>query len=85
MQVAGTHRLRLAGGLARLGGVPRGLSRVLTTGRGGPPECAVGELVDVPAGVLLEPVVVAALRAAVTQATPSARLVGDIVLEVLPG
>src|SRR5438046_6287195 len=63
-------------------GVPRGFGGVGTPGGGGPPEGAVGELVDLPLGVLLEPVVVATLRAAITEARSSARFVGRIVLEV---
>jgi len=43
-------------------GVPGGFGGVGAPGRGGPPEGAVGELVDRPVRVLLEPVVVAALR-----------------------
>ena len=66
-------------------GVPGGFGVVAAPGRGGPPEGAVGELVDLPPGVLLEPVVVAALRAAVTQARPAARLVRRVVLEVALG
>ena len=43
-----------------LDGVPGGFGGVGAPGRGGPPEGAVGELVDRPFRVLLEPVVVAA-------------------------
>jgi hypothetical protein len=45
-----------------LDGVARGFGGVLAAGRGGPPEGAVGELVDLPAGVLLQPVVMPTLR-----------------------
>src|SRR5262249_28056221 len=50
--------------------------------RRGPPERSVRKLVDRPARVLLEPVVAPALRAAITQARSSARLVWRVVLEV---
>jgi hypothetical protein len=69
----------------RLDGVPGGLGGELASGRGGPAEGAVGELINVPPGVLLEPVVVPALRAAITQTRPPARLVGGVVLEVAGG
>jgi len=42
--------------------VAGGLGGVLAAGRGSPPEGAVGKLVDVPAGVLFEAMVVPALR-----------------------
>src|SRR3954452_14880324 len=63
---------RVAGGF---GGVapPRG-SR--------PPERPVGKLVYFPPGLLLEPVVMPALRARVAQAGPATRLIRDVVLEV---
>src|SRR6185437_16662811 len=70
------------GGFGTSYGVPRGFGGVGTPGRGGPPKCPVGELVDLPFGVLLEPMVVAALRAGVTEAGSSARLVWRVVLEV---
>ena len=44
-------------------GIPGGFGGVGAAGWGGPAVGAVGELVDVPSGVLLEPVVVAALGA----------------------
>src|SRR5437868_6232043 len=66
-------------------GIPGGFGGVPATGRGGPPERAVGELVDCPARVLLEPMVLPALRAAVTQARPAACLVRGVVLEVTGG
>jgi len=69
----------------RLDRVPGGLGGVLTAGWGGPPEGTVRELVDVPAGVLLEPMVVAALRTAITQTRAATRLVGGVVLEVAGG
>jgi hypothetical protein len=45
-----------------LDGVPGGFGVVAAPGRGGPPERSVGELLDGPSGLLLEPVVVPALR-----------------------
>src|SRR5690348_1749734 len=62
--------------------VPGGLGVVAAPGRGGPPERPVGKLVHLPLGVLLEPVVMTALRARVAQAGPAARLIGGVVLEV---
>ena len=53
-------------GLA-LDGVAGGFGDALASGGGRPSEGAVGELVDVPSGVLLEPVVVAAFWSAVAQ------------------
>src|SRR6266700_2673182 len=68
-----------------LDGVPGGFGVVAAPGRRSPPEGAVGELVDRPPGLLLEPVIMTALRAAVTQACPAARFVGGVVLEVALG
>src|SRR5689334_22954212 len=66
--------------------VPGRFGGVLPAGRGGPLERPVGELVDPPPRVLLEPVITAALGAAVAQAGSAARLVRGVVLEVaLPG
>ncbi len=48
-------------GFVRLDGVPGWFGGVLAARWGGPAEGAVGELVDVPARVLLDPVVVPAL------------------------
>src|SRR6266568_1883411 len=62
--------------------VPRRFGRVLPPGRGGPLERPARKLVDRPARVLLEPVITPALRAAVAQARPSARLIRGVVLEV---
>ena len=67
---------------SRLNRVAGGFDDVLAAGWGGPSEGAAGELIDLPAGVLLEPVVVAALRSAITQARSAAGLVGDVVLEI---
>ena len=66
----------------RLHRVAGGFGRVLPSGRGGPPERAIGKLVHGPARVLLEPVVAPAFRPAITQARASARLVRGVVLEV---
>ena len=66
----------------RLDRIPGGFGVVGAAGRGGPAEGAVGKLVDLPLGVLLEPMVVTALRAGVTQARAAARFVGGVVLEV---
>ena len=63
-------------------GVAGGFGVVAAPGRGGPAEGAVGELVDVPAGVLLEPVVVAAFGAGVAQAGAAARLMSIGGMEV---
>src|SRR5580693_5081477 len=63
-------------------GVARGLGGVLTAGRGGPAEGARGDLLDFPAGILLEPVLVPALRAAVAHTGCAARVVWDVVFEV---
>src|SRR6185312_7168053 len=49
---------------------------------GGPAERPVGKLVDRPARVLLEPVVMSTLRAAVAHTGPSACFVRGVVLEV---
>src|SRR3984885_13087265 len=66
-------------------GVPGGFGGVLASGRRGPPEGRRGRLFDLPARVLLEPVVPAAFRAAITQAAPATGLVGDVVLEIAVG
>src|SRR5690349_24390303 len=63
-------------------GVLRRFGGVLPPGRGRPAERPVGELVHVPARVLLEPVVAPALRARVAQARAPARLVRGVVLEI---
>src|SRR5438034_8619136 len=68
-----------------LDGIPGGFGVVGAPGRGGPPERPGGQLVDLPARLLLEPVVVAALWAAIAQAGPAACLVGGVVLEVALG
>src|SRR5438477_10190259 len=71
---------------------PRELDRVAgwfgvvgAPGRGGPPEGPVGELVDRPLRVLLELVVMPALRAAITQARPPACFIRGVVLKVSLG
>ena len=63
-------------------GVASGFGGEGPAGRGGPPEGAAGQLVDRPAGVLLEPVITPALRAAVAQARPAACLVRGVVVVV---
>ena len=54
----------------------------MAAGGGGPAEGSRGDLLDLPAGVLFEAVVVAAGGRAVAQAGPAACLVGDVVFEV---
>jgi hypothetical protein len=54
-------------------------------GWGGPPEGGRGRLLDVPAGVLLEPVLVPAFRPGVTQAGPAARLIWRVMFPVALG
>src|SRR6478609_592662 len=76
------HRDRVHGSLD---GVAGGFGVVAASGRGGPAEGSVGELVDGPSGLLLEPVVMTTLRTPVAQAGPSARLVRRVVLEVALG
>ena len=51
-------------------------------GRGGPPEDRWDGLFDLPPRVLLEPVVMPALRTGVTEAAPAASLVGCVVFEI---
>jgi hypothetical protein len=68
-----------------LDGVPGGFGGVGPSRRGCPSEGAVGELVDRPFGVLLEPVVVAAFGAGVTAARPAARLIRGVVLDIALG
>src|SRR5947209_17453941 len=62
--------------------VPGGFGGVGPSGGRSPPEGPVGELFDLPAGVLFDPVVVSALRARVAQAGPAACFVRGVVLEV---
>ena len=76
------HRDRVRG---PLDGVAGGFGVVAASGWGGPAECPVGELIDGPSGLLFQPVVMSALRAAITQAGPSARLVRHVVLVVTLG
>jgi hypothetical protein len=68
--------------VGRSDGVAGGFGGVLAVGWGGPPEGGVGELIGRPPWVLLEAVVVAALRAAITQAAPAAGLVRDVMFEI---
>src|SRR5580704_11929880 len=69
-------------GSAVLDGVAGRLGGVLPSRRRGPANVAVGELLGVPARVLLEAMVVAALGVAIAQTGAAARLVGDVVLKV---
>jgi hypothetical protein len=62
--------------------VPGGFSGVLPSGGGGPAEGSRGDLLDFPAGVLLEAMVVTAGRPAVARTGPAACLIGDVVFEV---
>src|SRR5690349_16910245 len=71
--------------LWRSDGVAGGFGGVGASGWGGPPEGAVGELVDLPLGVLLEPMVVTALRAGVAETGAAARFVRGVVLVVALG
>src|SRR6476646_9346888 len=73
------HRDRAHGSLD---GVAGGFGVVAASGRGGPAEGAVGQLVDGPARLLLEAMVMTTLRAAVAQAGPAACLVWHVVLVV---
>src|SRR6266702_4386007 len=63
-------------------GVAGGFGVVAAPGPGGPAEGAIGELVDLPPGLLLEPVIMPALRTPVAQTGPAARLVRDVVFEI---
>ena len=71
--------------LRRSDGVAGRFGGVLAAGWGGPPEGAVGKLIDVPPGVLLEPMVATALGAAITQTREATGLVRGVVLEVTGG
>src|SRR6185312_9874063 len=66
-------------------GVPGGFGDVGPAGRSGPAEGPVGELVDFPLGVLLEPMVVTTLRADVAETGPAACFVRDVVVDVALG
>src|SRR5215813_476664 len=72
-------------GTGQSDGVSGGFGGVGAAGRGGPAEGAVGKLIDLPPGVLLEPMVVSTLRAGVAAAGPSACFVRGVVLEVALG
>ena len=83
---AGLGRLRAEVRGLGSDGVSGGFGGVLAASGGGPADEGGGELVDFPAWVLLEPVVVAAFGAAVAQAGFPACLERDVVFEVaLPG
>ncbi len=68
-----------------LDGVAGGFGVVAASGRCGPAEGPVGELVHLPPGVLLEPMIMTALRAGVAQAGPAARFIRGVVLQVALG
>ena len=68
-----------------LDGVPRRLGVVAPPGRGRPPVPAVGELLGLPPGPLLEPMIMPAFGTAITQARPPARFIRRVVLEVAGG
>ena len=65
-----------------LDGVAGWFGGVLAAGWADPLEGAVGELIDLPPGVLLEPVVVPTLGTAIAQAAPSTGLVWDVMFEI---
>jgi hypothetical protein len=73
--------LEVRAGLDRVAG---GFGVVAAAGRGGPAEGPVGELVHVPPGVLLEPMVMAALRAVFTRTFGAARAPLRICLSGFP-
>src|SRR5262249_20856529 len=62
--------------------IPGGFGVVAAPGRGGPPEGPVGKLIHCPPGLLLEPMVMPALRTPIAQARASARLVRGVVLKI---
>src|ERR1700733_12183206 len=62
-------------------GVAGGFGGVLAAGRAGPAEGARGELLDFPPRILLEPVLMPALRTRITQTRPASGLERDVVLE----
>src|SRR5450432_759095 len=62
--------------------VAGGFGGVAPPGRSRPPERSVRELVHLPPRLLLQPMIMPALRARVTQARPAVRLIGHVVLEV---
>src|SRR6185312_3621261 len=66
-------------------GVAGGFGGVGPAGRSRPPEGPVGKLIHFPPGVLLEPVVVTALRAGVAETGAAAGLIRGVVLKVAPG
>jgi hypothetical protein len=66
-------------------GVAGGFGVVGASGRGRPPEGPVGQLVHSPPGVLLEPMVMAALRACVAETGPAACFIRGVVLQIALG
>jgi len=74
-----------ASGCDQLDGVAGGFGVVAAPGWGGPPEGAVGELVDLPFGVLFEAMVVTALRTGIAETGAAACFVRGVVLVVTLG
>ena len=66
----------------RLDGIPGWFGGIGPPGWGGPPEGPVAELVDLPARVLLEPMVPPTFWPPITQARPSARFIRGVVVVV---
>src|SRR5579862_3765100 len=62
--------------------VARRFGGVLTTRGRGPPDDGRGQLLDLPPGILLDPMIMPALGAAVTHTRSAARLVRDVVFEI---
>src|SRR5260370_19495137 len=62
--------------------VARWFGDVLAATRGGPPDGARRRLVDLPPGILLDPVIMPALGAAVTHTSSTTRLIGHVMLEI---
>src|SRR6202167_6835848 len=69
-------------GTTNLDGVPGRFGGVLTAGWGGPPERRRGHLLHLPPRILLEPVLPAALRPAVTHARSATRFVRNVMFPV---
>src|SRR5580692_11518075 len=77
-------RLGRCGWLSQIG-VAGGLGTVLAAGRGSPVQGHGGGLLDLPARVLLEAMVVPALRTAITFTRSSTCLVWSVMLEITLG
>ena len=65
-----------------LDGIAGGFGGVLPSGGSGPPDLAAGQLLGLPAGILFQPVIIAALGVPVTQTGPAADLIRNVVLKV---